>query len=225
MTRNGKHGINGMHGIQVSTSFVRRAFFFALPLVSAAAGLAESSTPHEGGGEHHAEIKNLWDPIGHPEAPALGVLAITFLVFVGGVIFFVRPKLAVYLENRSDDVRKAIEEATRAKQAAEERARQAEAKLAALDDEVKRLKVEFEQQGKLELERLERAAHETAARIAKDAEDTIAAETARAQTTLRQEAAKLALEMAEERIRAALSNDDELKLRKSLVDGLERPRA
>jgi F-type H+-transporting ATPase subunit b len=177
------------------------------------------------GGHHEPHISNVWG-IGaqYAQTPALGFLTITFLVFVLGLFFILRKPIAILVENRSDAVRKAIEEAQRAKAAAEARAKEAEAKLASLDDEMKRLRSDFEVQGKAEMARIEKLAEETAVRIAKDAEDTIAAESDRARQTLRAEAARLALELAEERIRAALSSDDDARLQKALIAGLDAPK-
>lgn len=196
-------------------------FFVVIPVITAAAGALAEGAEHGGGGEHHAQVKNWWG-VGteHAESPALGLLSITFLAFLAVLVVALRKPLSIYLENRADTVKKAIDEATRAKDAAEARARDAEAKLAALGGEVKRLKADFEAQGRAEGERLEKLAHDAAARIAKDAEDTIAAESQRAQLTLRQEAARLAVELAEERIKGALTDADELRLQKSLVDEL-----
>lgn len=196
--------------------------FVIIPVITgAAAGFAKSAEHGAGGGEHHAQVKNWWG-IGseYATSPALGLLSITFLAFVVLLVVALKKPLSIYLENRADTVRKAIDEAKRAKDAAEARARDAEAKLAALGGEVQRLKADFEAQGKAEAERLEKLAHDTAARIAKDAEDTIAAEAQRAQLTLRQEAARLALELAEERIKGAISDADEQRLQKSLMDEL-----
>ncbi len=202
---------------------MRRLFarlFVIIPVITGAATALGAGAEH-GSGEHHAEVKNLWG-VGsqYAETPALGLLSITFLAFLAVLIVALKKPLAIFLENRADTVRKAIEEAKRAKDAAEARAKDAEAKLAALGGEVLRLKADFEAQGKAEAERLERLAHDAAARIAKDAEDTIAAEAQRAQLTLRQEAARLALELAEERIRGAVGDADEARLQKSLLDEL-----
>lgn len=193
--------------------------FVIVPVITGATVALAEGAAH--GGEHHAEVKNWWG-IGseYAESPALGLLSITFVAFLAVLVIALKKPLAIYLENRADTVRKAIEEAKRAKEAAEARAREAEAKLAALDGEVRRLKSDFEAQGKAEAERLEKLAQDAAARIAKDAEDTIAAEAQRAQLLLQQEAARLALELAEERIRGALTGDDEMRLQKSLMDEL-----
>lgn len=205
---------------------MNRLIFSLLPLAIVLASTSSRAEKHgaaEGGHEPH--ISNMWG-VGaqYAETPALGFLTITFLVFVLGLFFILRKPVAILVENRSDAVRKAIEEAQRAKAAAEARAREAEARLASLDDEMKRLRADFEMQGKAEMARIEKMADETALRIAKDAEDTIAAESERARQTLRAEAARLALELAEERIRGALSSDDDARLQKALIAGLDAPK-
>jgi F-type H+-transporting ATPase subunit b len=193
-------------------------------LVVAAALLASASAlAVEGGGHGEPHVANWWG-IGpeHAEAPALGFVMITFAVFVAGLFFALKNKVAVLLENRADFVKKAIEEAQRARDAAEARAREAEHKLQSLEGEMQRLKGDFEQQGKAELERIEKLAQETAARIARDADDTIAAEVERAQRALRAEAARLALELAEGKIKAALSAGDDARLQQTLIANLEQ---
>jgi F-type H+-transporting ATPase subunit b len=172
--------------------------------------------------EHHeAHVANWWGwGEQFADSPALGWLSITFAVFVAILVGAVRKPLAVYLETRADTVERAIAEATRARQDAERRAREAEAKLAALDSEVKAMKADFETQGNAEASRIEKAAVEMSAKIAKDAEDTINAEMQRAREQLRAEASKLALQLAEERIKAMLTDDDDARLKKSLISDL-----
>lgn len=177
---------------------------------------------HGGAAHHEPHLSDInWFGIeGHAESPALGYLTITFLIFAGGVIYLVRKPLSLHLQTRADTVEKAIAEATRAKEEAEKRARDAEARLAALDGEVKKMKADFESQGKAEAERIEKAAADMSARIAKDAEDTIGAETERAREVLRAEASKLALQLAEERIKSMLNAADDDRLKKSLISDL-----
>ncbi len=186
--------------------------------------IAGSLAAAEHGGEPH--VANWWG-IGtqYAEAPALGWVAVTFVVFVVAIVMYLGPRFRNVLADRADLVEKGIEEARRAREAAEARAQEAESKLKNLEDEMRRLRADFEEQGKAELERLEKMAQDTAVRIGKDAEDTIAAETDRARQSLRAEAARLALEMAEERIRAALSGSDDARLQKALIDDLGRPSA
>ena len=190
---------------------------------------AAAAGPHDEPGAidesiaHHAapHVANWWT-LGEAvkETPALGFLMITFLVFVAIIVVSARKPLTTYLETRSKDVQKAIDEARAAKEDAERRARAAEARYAALEQETARLKSDFETQGKAELERLVQVGKDAAARIAKDTEDTLAAETERSRSILRREAARLALEIAEQRIQRALTPDDDVRLQKSLVQDL-----
>lgn len=188
--------------------------------------LSSSSALAEGGGHHEPHIANVWG-VG-PEfsaTPAIGLLAITFVIFVV-VLAFGIPKLGVpgvvpvltkYLGTRADAIEQAMAEAKKAKEDAERRAKDAEHKLAALEGEVARMQADFEAQGKLEAERIHKAAGEMATKIAKDAEDTIAAELQRAREQLRAEASALALKLAEERIQKLLTPADDQKLKKSLI--------
>lgn len=174
-------------------------------------------------GHHEAHLSDInWFGMGEEFAdkPAFVWMSVTFLIFVAILVTVARPALKTYLETRADTVERAIAEATRARQDAERRAREAEAKLAALDDEVRSMKADFEVQGKAEAERIEKAAVEMSKKIAKDAEDTIGAEVQRAREQLRAEASRLALQLAEERIKTMLSDADDARLKKSLINDL-----
>jgi F-type H+-transporting ATPase subunit b len=197
-------------------SFPRLAVLaLALPGVARAAGGGDA-----GHGAPH--VANWWGMgAAYAETPALGWLACTFALFVGLLVYFGARPLKEHLQTRADAVEKAIAEATRAKEAALARARDAEAKLAALDGEVQKMKADFEAQGKAEAERIEAAAAEMAKKIAKDTEDMVAAEVERAREALRAEAAKLALQTAEERIKQMLGPADDARLRGSLVKDLQ----
>lgn len=198
----------------------------AMVALASSSLLAETGATGEGG-HHEAHVANWWG-LGsqYAQSPALGFVTITFLIFVSGLLWILKPRISSLLEERSYNVKKAIEEAQRARADAEARARDAENKLASLAGEMAKLRNEFEQQGKVELQRIEKMAEEAAVRIGKDAEDTINAESERARQVLRAEAAKLALELAEERIRGALSGDDDTRLQKALIAGLAaRPSA
>lgn len=174
------------------------------------------------GGHHGAPHVSNWFGIGeqYADTPALAWLTVTFLVFVGLLVWFGRPAIKKHLETRADTVEKAIAEARRAREDAEKRAKDAEAKLAALAGEVEKMKAEFTAQGQLESERINVAAADMAKKIARDAEDTIGAETERAKEALRVEASKLALQLAEERIKQLLTDADDGKLKTSLIQGL-----
>ena len=203
------------------THFALAASSFFASFAAVAAEHGEAAAAH-GGGHHAAPHVSNWWGMGeqYADTPALGWLTITFLIFVGVLVFFARPAIKRYLENRADVVEKAMAEARRAKEDAERRAREAEAKLAALSGEVDKMKAEFVAQGQLEAQRIAAAAADMAKKIGRDAEDTIAAESQRAMEALRVEASRLALQIAEDRIKQMLSAADDERLKGSLLQGL-----
>jgi F-type H+-transporting ATPase subunit b len=132
----------------------------------------------------------------------------------------VKRPLTGHLENRSDEVKKALEEAAKAKAEAEAAAREYEDRLSKLDGEIDALKADFKSRGEAELKRFEEAGKAQAARILKDAEDTINAEVEKAQNELKAEASRLSIELAEERIAKALDNKDHDRLTKAFLDDI-----
>ncbi len=207
----------------VDTRFAVVGALLALSTSALAEEGAEAVAEHGGEAHHEAPHVANWWHMGaeYAETPALGYLAITFFVFVGLLVYFGARPLKEHLQTRADTVEKAIAEATKAKEAALARAREAEAKLAALDGEVKKMKADFEAQGKAEADRIEAAAADMAKKIAKDTEDMVTAEMERAREALRAEAAKLALQMAEDRIKKMLTAADDARLRGGLVKDLQ----
>lgn len=173
-----------------------------------------------GGDDHHApHVENWWGALSetNAEAPALGWMIVTFATFLAILYASVRRPLGTYLAARSDEVKKALEEAKQARAEAEAKAREYEERLANLDSEIDALKQDFRSRGEAEMRRLEQAGKHAAERIAKDAEDTIAAELDRAQQALKQEAAKVALELAEETVRGVIKTDDHKRLEQAFL--------
>ena len=175
-----------------------------------------------GGGGHHGapHVANWWTLTGRPDAPALGWLSITFVIFVAGLIVLLRKPINKYLASRSDEVKLALEEAKEAKAKAEARAREYQERVAKLDDEIAALKNDFRTRGENEMKRLEESGEKSAARLLKDAKDTIAAESERAQSALKTEASRLAIELAEKRIQERLKTSDHKHLTTSFLSDL-----
>jgi F-type H+-transporting ATPase subunit b len=172
-------------------------------------------------GHAEAHIANWWN-VGadYSDSPALGLLAITFLIFAGGLIISVRGPLSNFLEARSRDIKNAIEEASRAKAEAEAKAAEYEKRLAALDTEIDSLRNDFEKQGQAERDRLEAAGKALAERIAADTEATVSAEIIRARETLHNDAAQGAVALAEKKVKELLAADDESNLTQGFVKSL-----
>jgi F0F1-type ATP synthase membrane subunit b/b' len=131
---------------------------------------------------------NWWD-LANKEAPALGWYIITFVIFVGIIVHYVRKPLALYLEARALEIRKAIEEAKLAKEQAYERMAEYEARVAALDQEIANLKREFLARGEQEKKAFEQSAAKLAQQITKEAEENLVTEVRHALLSLKSDMA------------------------------------
>lgn len=147
------------------------------------------------------------------DAPALGWYLLTFAIFLGLLVYFVRKPLALFLEARSLDVERAIEEAKMAKAQAEGRAAEYEARLRAIDGEVERLKAEFLKQGAAEKVAFEKSAAQLALQITKEAEENLVAEVRRALFSLKSDMADAVIAAAQHQLEktSGTSADDSLK--------------
>jgi F0F1-type ATP synthase membrane subunit b/b' len=156
----------------------------------------------------------------YKDSPALGWLSITFVIFVYFVSRAVKKPLSLYLETRSKDIRRQIEEGRQAKIESEQKLKLYDEKLRSLGDEVDKMKRAFAEQA--ELEKIERArlAKETQARILRDADDTIRANIERAKNRLAKDAINDAIRMAEKAIAEKQRDEVDQFLQKGFVDDL-----
>jgi F-type H+-transporting ATPase subunit b len=202
---------------------MKRAAFIGVTILAGALPALAEEAEHGGhgaghGAEHMPHVANWWGLGGEwAHAPALGFLSITFLVFVGLLYAALKKPLGGYIEQRSNEVKNALEEAQKAKREAEAKAREYEERLSKLDGELDQLKSDFKTRGEAEMKRLEAAGKAAAERILKDAEDTIAAEFEKAQTALKLEASRLALDLAEDQIRGRIAAADHMRLEQGFI--------
>jgi F-type H+-transporting ATPase subunit b len=166
-----------------------------------------------GHGESNQEIN--WWSLGsaYSERPAMGWYIVTFIVFLAGLVYFVRKPLGLYLETRSKDIRAAIEEATLAKLEADKRLKEYEQRLTQLDDDIVRMKAEFKRQGEIEKAQLQQNAERMAQQIAKDAEDMVAAEIRHAMVTLKKDVAEQVILAASNEIKARVGKQMDFNMR------------
>lgn len=182
-----------------------RAFFcFLWAVLNAYAGVASS---------HGAEHGINWWHLGleYKDQPALGWLIITFLIFVYGICRAIKKPLSLYLETRSKDIKRQIEEGAQAKKLSEQKLKMYEEKLKTLDSEVEKMKSVFTEQAQAEKKERQRLAKEAELRILKEAEDSIKASFERSKNRLAEEVIKTAVALAEETI---------TKKKRDQIDGL-----
>lgn len=124
------------------------------------------------------------------------------------LIYFLRKPISSGLTSRREGIRDQLDALESRKADAEQMYREAEAKLARLDQEVNAIISEAVQQGEVEKARIVAAAERTAGDIRKQADMAVAHELAVAKANLKAEVAEQAVLLAEELIRKNIQPAD-----------------
>ena len=147
---------------------------------------------------------------------------LNFALVFGGIAYALVKYAAPAFRRRTDAIVSAIGEAARVKQEAEERRREAEAKLAGLEQEISRLRAEAQRDAAAEAERLRQMAREEAQKIERAAKAEIFAAERATRLGLKAVGARLAVERAEALLRQDINAASEATLFRSFVQDLER---
>ncbi|MEW6441710.1 MAG: ATP synthase F0 subunit B [bacterium] len=136
---------------------------------------------------------------------------INFFLLIALLLFVYRKYAAGDggFKKRSADIQMAMEEAAREKQKAEEKYKEYQARIATLDDELKKILERAAEDAAGEREALLAEAQAQAKKFAKQAEFTSRQEIEQARRELRKEAADLAAGMAETLLRKAITQQDQ----------------
>jgi len=140
---------------------------------------------------------------------------------VAVVIIYAFRKASPALRRHADEISERIAEGTRAREAAEKQRREVQAKLAGIEQEVARMRVEAQQGAEAETERLRALARTEAETIERAAQQEIAARERAARLELKALAARLAIERAEATLRQAMTPESEAALFGAFVKNLE----
>lgn len=146
---------------------------------------------------------------------------INFAIVVALIAYGFR-KAAPSFRQNADEISQKIAEGTRAREAAERQRRDAQAKLAGIENEVAGLRVEAKRSAEAESERLKELARVEAETIERSAQAEIAAAERSARLELKAYAARIALERAEQQLRRELTPQAEAVLFGAFVGDLER---
>ena len=181
------------------------ALALLLPVVASAAG----------GAAHH----------GGPPTPEqwklLVFTVINFTIFVLIMRKAAGAPLRDYLSTRRKELVEAMSEAARAKEEAEKIRAEYEEKAAALEKTRADLIAEVKTIAESERERTIQAAKEASARMMEDADRTAESDLSRARQELRGETAALAAKIAADEIKAALGSDEQKRLIREFIDGVD----
>ena len=132
------------------------------------------------------------------------------LVFI--LVFFLRKPFADGLSGRRDGIKDQLEALESRKAEAEQLYKEAEAKLARLDDEVNAIITEAVKQGEAEKEKIIADAERNAGDIKRQAEMAVAHEIAEAKTRLKGEIAEQAVLLAEELVKKNIQPADQSRM-------------
>lgn len=156
----------------------------------------------------------------YAETPAFGWYLITFFSFMGLLVYFTREPLRQYLQARSDLIRSNIEEAKQAKLEAEKRLTQYRERLQNLDAEIRELRRDLAEQGKIEKARIEAEASKLSESILAEARTSIAGDVRHIKQTLKTELAGWVLAMSQQQLKAGISAENQAALTQHFIDDL-----
>ena len=135
---------------------------------------------------------------------------VNFTIIALGVIYMSRLHLPTMFRNRTDSIRKAMDEAKIASDDAKRRLSEIEARLGRLDSEIAALRALAEKDGAAEEARIRASAEEDKKKIVEAAQQEIATAAKSARRDLASYTADLALDLARQRIRVDLPTDQSL---------------
>ena len=156
-------------------------------------------------------VKALGAKLGLSPAAAYWLFwCLNFAIVVAAFIWLVKSKLLASMRERTVLIRKSMDEARKASDAAMSRLKDIEARLARLDGEVADLRGQAEKDFKVEEQRIQQAAAEDAKRVIEFAETEIAVAAKTARRELKAFAAELAVNLAEKKIQIDTQTDQRL---------------
>ncbi|MHB8763904.1 MAG: ATP synthase F0 subunit B [Deferrisomatales bacterium] len=141
-------------------------------------------------------------------------LAMKFLNFgiLAAILFFaLRKMVSQGLADRREDIRRSLEDAQKAKDAAEAKYREYQDRVANLDDEIRRIQEDFRADGERQRARILEDAKQAAESIRRHAEQAASNEVKRARDELRADAGELAVRLAEGLLAKAYTAADQKK--------------
>lgn len=147
--------------------------------------------------------------------------AINFLLLAGVLVYFLRKPVSSFLKERSDLLRKAIDDAAKARAEAAEKLAAIEARTANLADEIAGMNAKADVEAAAEARRLQETAAVEIARIRAQSEFTGEQEVKKAREELRREASMLTARAAEELVRKTLSPEDQERLVRENLEKIE----
>lgn len=188
-----------------TTLIVMAAMFLGLALLVAFPSLASEGAK----GEEQGGIINL--------NMTLLVQMVNFLILIVLLHRFLYKPLTQFLATRADGIKRSLEEAKAAREAAATAQQEYEARIAATRREAAALRESAVREVEEERQRLLKVSRDEAARLLTEAKAQIEQEVKRAKAELRAEVVGLSLGVAERLIGRSLTTDDDRRLAEQVV--------
>lgn len=154
-----------------------------------------------------------WAAEGGGRSPTFDLVMkfVNFFILAGVLFYFLRKPVAQGLVDRRTSIKKELDEALKAKGAAEAKYEEYKAKVANLSAEIRQLQADFKAEGERQRARILADAEKAAETIRRQAEAAATNEAKRAADELRTEVAELAVRLAGEVLSKAYTPEDQKK--------------
>lgn len=145
---------------------------------------------------------------------------LNFAIVFAGILYFSIKTCGPYFRGRREEIARQVAEGARAREAAEKKRQEVQAKLAGIDDEVAQIREEAKRSTEAERQRVREMARREAEMIERAAEAEIATARRNARIELKTLAARLAIERAEAMLKQELTPQTEAGLIQVFVEQL-----
>jgi F-type H+-transporting ATPase subunit b len=166
----------------------------------------ETAHPSEAHGGEGEAPKTYWG------IPGWVLKLLNMILFIGAIVFLTRKPLSAAMSERSAAIRRAAEEAKERRVKADQMASDIQARLAAIEGEVKAIHARAEAEGEKQKRDLIAAAEAEAAKILQNARNEVDNRLKHARHELTEFAGQLAAERAEQILREKITDDDQSRL-------------
>ena len=147
---------------------------------------------------------------------------VNFGILAGILFYFLRKPVSQSLADRREDIRRELEDARQAKDAAEAKLKEYQERVSNLEQDVRRIQEDFRAEGQRQRERIVAEAVNAVEAMRRQTETAGANEVKRALDELRAEAADLAVQLAEEMLAKAYTAEDQRKAVKLTIENIEK---
>jgi F-type H+-transporting ATPase subunit b len=171
------------------------------------------------GEKDDVEPSILWRPKGTPVP--FGAMLLNSAVLYWLLVRFAKKPLAAALKSRKASILRGMEEAGQMKKDAEARLADYEQKLATVDQEIERVRLDMRSAGQNERKRILAEAKEKRVRMERDAQTLINQELKSAREGLLAEMSRAALRSAESTLRSRVSAADQTRLAEDYLAGIK----